>query len=467
MNVLAFDFASGGISAAVFDSQLSVVRSAEAHWDLEATEDGAASLPANIVTGQFKSVITQLKLTPADCIDAICIDTFMHNCVLLDSADQPLTPLFTWMDQRGSDGVEFLQARVGDDFHERTGCRFHPMFPVFKLASMRLAADPALTAARRIVSVKSLVMHELTGVWLEDHGIASSSGLFNIRDRRWDPDILKVIGLNSSQFPAVASRNTVVAAVTPAAAGSFGLTPGIPVVNGTGDGFAANVGSGCEGPEKISVTLGTSAVVRQTLSQPVLVSKAGTFCYMADENAYLLGCAGNNGGNVLDWGRTILGGLAETNGTPDPPIFIPLLYGERSPDWNPNLTGSWHGLTARHTKADLERSIVEGVIFNLAHFLEIVQGASAVPAAELIVSGNGFLHPLAAPILASLARIPVSAPEQPGLMSLRGVAICALRALGSVVPKLSVRRITPLGDVKILQRYGEYRRFRGTLARKS
>jgi sugar (pentulose or hexulose) kinase len=186
---------------------------------------------------------------------------------------------------------------------------------------------------------------------------------------------------------------------------------------------------------------------------------------MADENAYLLGCAGSNGGNVLDWGREIFGGVTGAEAAADVPIFIPLLHGERSPEWNPDLTGAWHGLTAEHTAADLSRSILEGVIFNLAHFVEIVQATSAMPPSDLILSGNGFLDPLAAPILAAIDGVSVWMPEQPGLMSLRGTAVCALRALTEPVPELRVRHIAPINDAKILSRYSVYRHFRGTLAR--
>jgi sugar (pentulose or hexulose) kinase len=185
---------------------------------------------------------------------------------------------------------------------------------------------------------------------------------------------------------------------------------------------------------------------------------------MADHGAYLLGCAGSNGGNVLDWGRSILGSLNGVEPSTDPPIFLPLLHGERSPEWNPNLTGSWHRLTARHTSADLSRSILEGVIFNLAHFVEIVQRTSGTDASSLILSGNGFLHPLAAPLLAAVAGVPVFMPENSGVLSLRGAAVCALRALGSTVPPLKPRQIPPLTDPKILERYAEYGRFRGNLA---
>ena len=211
------------------------------------------------------------------------------------------------------------------------------------------------------------------------------------------------------------------------------------------------------------MTLGTSAVARQTLSRPVLSEDAGTFCYRADQAQFLLGCAGSNGGNVLDWGRRILrADLGEASA--DPPIFIPVLHGERSPDWNARLTGSWHCLTARHTSADLLRSIVEGVVFNLAHFVEILRQTSGEAASDLVLSGNGFLHPDAAPILATVTSIATWMPQIPGLASLRGAGICALRALGAPVPPLELIRVSALGDTKIMNRYHEYRRLRAAVA---
>jgi gluconokinase len=465
MNILCFDISSGGISAAIVDSDLQPARFVETPWVLEADEFGAAVLSVTKIAEQFKSAILQLKLTAADRIDAICIDTFMHNCALLDAADRPLTPVFTWLDHRGADGIELLRSRMGDRFHQRTGCRFHPMFPVFKLASMRLDDNPAISAAKRIVSIKSILLHKLTGVWMEDYGIASSSGLFNERQRVWDTEILSLLDVSPACFPQVASRENIVGRLSNQAAAEFALPEGIAVVNGTGDGFAAHLGSGCEMADRISVTLGTSAVVRQALPRPVLAPTAGTFCYVADENVYLLGCAGSNGGNVLDWGRAVLRESRHAQAGPDVPIFIPLLHGERSPEWDPGLTGSWYGLTARHTAADLSRSILEGVIFNFGYFLDIVQQASGVRATSLVLSGNGFLDPIAAPILAAITGAFVGTPERPGLMTLRGTAICGLRALGAAIPPLMTRIIEPSDDAKMLRRYTEYRRFRGTLAR--
>jgi len=457
MNLLCFDISSGGISAVLFDSNLNSSQLIEVPWNPE------AALAVDTISQSFKHAIRSLNLQTAPAIDAICIGTFMHSCTLLDESDQPLTPVFTWLGDDDESGLQYIRSRIGDRFHERTGCRYHPMFPIFKLAAIRLNEPELFGRTKRVVSLKSLLVHWLTGSWMEDHGTASASGLFSVREGGWDSELMDLLGITQDHFPTIASRTEIVGRVTPSAAALFDLKAGVPIVAGSGDGFLANIGSGCEEPSKIAVTLGTSGVARQTLKQPVLEASAGTFCYMADKDAFLLGCAGSNGGNVLDWGRRIFGALKDIEVSENPPIFIPLLHGERSPDWNPHLTGSWHGLSSQHQAADLSRSILEGVIFNLAHFVEIVQKTSGKRATDLVLSGNGFLQPMSAPILAAVTGISTWMPARSGMASLRGAGICALRALAAPTPELQLNRILPPSDSKTVERYRRYRTLRAQL----
>jgi gluconokinase len=209
------------------------------------------------------------------------------------------------------------------------------------------------------------------------------------------------------------------------------MRQGTPVVNGSGDGLLANTGSGCDAPKRLAVTLGTSASSRQTLSQAVLDETAGTFCYKADAGTFVLGCASNNGGNVLNWAAAVLGGLDNLpDGNSAIPVFIPYLYAERSPDWNPGRTGSWHDLTFRHGLSHLRQSVIEGVVFNLANYVEILENTSGIHADQIVLSGNGFLNKTAAAVIASLAPSATLFMSDPGLASLRGAAVVALRGLG-------------------------------------
>ena len=46
-------------------------------------------------------------------------------------------------------------------------------------------------------------------------------------------------------------------------------------------------------------------------------------------------------------------------------LFHPYLAGERAPLWNPDVRGSFFGLTMSHKKEHMIRAALEGVIYNL------------------------------------------------------------------------------------------------------
>src|SRR5439155_233592 len=75
------------------------------------------------------------------------------------------------------------------------------------------------------------------------------------------------------------------------------------------------------------------------------------------------------------------------------PVFLPWLNGERSLEWNSELRPSWHGRNSDHTPAELQRSVMEGVVFNLAQYVEVIEKSSGVRANQVVLSGNGFLDP--------------------------------------------------------------------------
>src|SRR5262249_49674222 len=181
MNLLCFDISTGGITSALLNENLEPQRVADDNWILETDARNAATLSVDRVVEQFKRCIRVLNLSDQP-IDAICIGTFLHSCVLLDGDDAPLTPVFTWLDQRGETGLDIIRSPLDERFHEITGCRYHPMFPVFKIAAMRMTDSELFDRTKRIVSIKALLLNRLTGAWIEDYGVASASGLFDIHE---------------------------------------------------------------------------------------------------------------------------------------------------------------------------------------------------------------------------------------------------------------------------------------------
>jgi gluconokinase len=460
MEVLCFDIGTGGVVAARFNEHLQASAQSEVPWDLHRDAQGRATLSAD----HIESAILQLsKNLPGGAPPAaISIGCFMHSFLVLSSCCAPLTPVFTWLDTTSPEGIEAVRRRVGARFHERTGCHYHPMFPVFKLA-----ANPP-GRGNRVGSPKAWLAWELTGSFVEDFGMAAASGLLNAQAGKWDEGLLSMANLELPDVPRIVDPYAVVGSVQEAAGARFGIPKGTTVVSGSGDGFLANVGSACATPRRMAVTLGTSGVARQMVWDPALNSSAGTFCYRATRDMFLLGCASSNGGNVLDWARQSFGPLETVSPARELPIFLPWMNGERSLEWNPDLQPSWHGRTAEHTSSDLARAAAEGVLFNLAQYVEVIEQQSGTVAGDCVLSGNGFRDPLLPRLLASILQRELLHPSDAGLATLRGAALYAWRALGhDARPELEVmvdraEVVKPSADVGLLRRFERFKDLRAS-----
>lgn len=458
MEVLCFDIGSGGIAAARFDEQLEVSASQEVPWDLHRDAQGHATLSADDIEAAILSLAKDLQgeRPPA----AVSIACFMHSFLVLSSCCAPLSPVFTWLDTTAPEGIETVRRRLGGQFHERTGCHYHPMFPVFKLA----AHPPG--RGNRVGSPKAWLGWELTGTFAEDFGMAAASGLLRAREGKWDEELLSLAGVELPDVPSILEPHAVVGKVNEGAVSRFGIPQGTAVVSGSGDGFMANVGSACTTPRRMAVTLGTSGVARQMVSAPALNPDAGTFCYRASSDTFLLGCASSNGGNVLDWARREFGPIGAVPSDRELPIFLPWMNGERSLEWNPDLKPSWHGRIEAHTPPDLARAAAEGVLFNLAQYVEVIERESGVRAEEIVLSGNGFKAPRLPSLLASLLGRDLLQPADAGLASLRGAAVCAWRALGhEATPALerligSAQVVRSAPDDLLLRRFEKFKALR-------
>jgi xylulokinase len=197
--------------------------------------------------------------------------------------------------------------------------------------------------------------------------------------------------------------------VTAEVAAEIGVPEGTPVVGGGGDQAAGAVGNGIVKTGVISATLGTSGVVF-AFADSVQTDPQGrvhTFCHAVPGKWHVMGVMLSAGGS-LQWFRNNLAELernqAEKVGV-DPYeilceeaeeaepgseglLFLPYLTGERTPHANPNARGGWIGLTARHSRSHLIRSLLEGVTYGMRDSLEIIRGMG-IPITEIRASGGG------------------------------------------------------------------------------
>jgi xylulokinase len=82
-------------------------------------------------------------------------------------------------------------------------------------------------------------------------------------------------------------------------------------------------------------------------------------------------------------------------------IFLPYLFGERTPHRDPKARGAYFGISGIHSQKHLMRAVFEGVAFGLKDSLELIKDLGVQPA-QIRVTGGGAKSALWRQILADV-----------------------------------------------------------------
>ena len=341
---------------------------------------------------------------PASSIKAIGLSGQMHGSVFLDKDDKVIRPALLWNDQRTAEECEEIETRAGG-----------------RRALIRMVANPALTGftapkilwlrnheprnyarLNKVLLPKDDVRRRLTGEYATEVSDASGMLLLDVKKRQWSTKLLGKLDLDASLLGKVYESEDVTGCLTKKAAKTLGLTTDCVVVGGAGDCAANAVGTGVVRSGVLSTSIGTSGVMF-VHSNEVQVDPEGrlhTFCHAVRGKWHMMGvnlCAGGS----LQWfaenlcaeiGENVYEVLnreaARANPGSDGLYFLPYLAGERTPHADPDARGCFVGLTLAHQRAQIARSIMEGVTYSMRDSLEIIRSMN-VPVKQVRVSGGG------------------------------------------------------------------------------
>jgi gluconokinase len=369
----------------------------------------------------------------------------MHGVLCVDEGGEPLSHVITWLDRRAHAIADQWRADGnGSALYARTGAPMHPMLPITKLRWL-FDNDPRLFArARRFVSLKELVVFRWTGEWLVDHGIASATGMLDLRTRDWDPLALQLARIDAGRLSALALPSTALRAFRPAIARQLGIGGETAVVLASADGPLANIGVGANGRGDVALTLGTSGAVRILTTEPILDAHGRTFCYCADDTRYVAGGPTSAAGASLDWVFSLLLDevpkpkrfdravklAAEVAPGADGLVVLPFFGGERAPYWNSALRGAFDGLDLAHDRRTILRAAFESVVFGVYSVYDVVRELSG-DADRLLLSGGLTKAPLIRHLLADVFGLPAVQPREQEASAF-GAALLAAQAVGVV-----------------------------------
>ncbi|WP_100334011.1 gluconokinase [Bacillus alkalisoli] len=457
--IVSIDIGTTSAKAVIFSEQGDVLSEFESFYSIyHPKQNWAEQNPEEIERAAriaISTAILQKGIKPEEVI-ALSFSTAMHSLICMEK-DQAISPMIIWADGRSYSQAEIMKSSYGKEIYRNTGTPIHPMSPFLKLIWMKENRYEPYLRASMFVSIKEYILYKWTGEWVVDYSIASASGLMNLHTLDWDEQTLEIAGVQNSQLSKIVPCTESIGPLKREVANDLFLSEYVPVIIGSSDGVLANIGVGAIKNGETALTIGTSGAIRRFSSDNNVDIDQRTFTYRFSKEACIIGGASNNGAVLLQWLATQFSNLTKKESISisdlekiaftSPPganglFFMPYLSGERAPKWNAKAKGGWIGLTLAHSSADMVRSVMESVIYNMYEIHDSLEG-QAGETNKLLVSGGFARSELWLQMTADIFQKQVHVPST-HQSSAWGAAWLALYSLGKVNSIEEIKNYIPI-----------------------
>ena len=377
--------------------------------------------PRDILDSQIRSLKLTVELCGIDPKDiaAVGITNQRETTLLWDRrTGEPVCNAIVWQCRRTAPIVERLKKDgLGSVITNRTGLIPDAYFSGTKLEWMLENIPGTRERAEKgelcFGTVDSYLTFMLTGKkqHVTDMTNASRTMLFNIFEKKWDEELLRMMDIPENLLPQVVDSSCVVGMLDKSILGRE-----IPVAALAGDQHAALFGQGCFTPGLCKNTYGTGCFVLMNTGKTPVRSPSGLLTTVAwsldGKTTYALEGSVFVAGAVVQWLRDEMGlihSAAETGpiaaSVPDNAgvYFVPAFTGLGAPHWDMYSRGTIVGLTRGSGRAHIVRAALEAIAYQSADVVQAMQNDSGISMPVMRVDGgasaNNFLMQFQSDIL--------------------------------------------------------------------
>jgi len=406
--MMALDQGTTSSRAIVFDHTGQIVHIAQKEFTQRFPKPGWVEHDANEIWMSVQSVITALfsetSIEPSQ-IAGIGITNQRETTVVWEkSTGRPIYHAIVWQSRQTAALCErWKEEGRTDFFRQKTGLVIDAYFSASKLVWLLDHVEGARTKAERgellFGTIDSWLVWKLTGgkAHVTDYTNASRTMMYNIHDRRWDPDILDYLNVPHSMLPDVRDCSEVYGY----AEGDLFYGQRIPIAGMAGDQQAALFGQACYEPGMVKNTYGTGCFILMNTGEQAAHSSHGLLTTIAwgigGKVEYALEGSIFVAGSAVQWLRDGLrmfkssadseryaARVASTDGV----YVVPAFVGLGTPYWNSDVRGAVFGLTRGTSKEHFVRAVLESLAYQTRDVLEAMEEDAGISCPLLRVDGG-------------------------------------------------------------------------------
>ncbi|MFD3103568.1 glycerol kinase GlpK [Streptococcus agalactiae] len=412
--IMAIDQGTTSSRAIIFNKKGEKIASSQKEFPQIFPQAGWVEHNANQIWNSVQSVIAgafiESSIKPGQ-IEAIGITNQRETTVVWDKkTGLPIYNAIVWQSRQTAPIADQLKQEGHTNMiHEKTGLVIDAYFSATKvrwiLDHVPGAQERAEKGELLFGTIDTWLVWKLTDglVHVTDYSNAARTMLYNIKELKWDDEILELLNIPKAMLPEVKSNSEVYGKTTP-----FHFYGGeVPISGMAGDQQAALFGQLAFEPGMVKNTYGTGSFIimntgeEMQLSQNNLLTTIGygingKVHYALEGSIFIAGSA-------IQWLRDGLRmietsseseGLAQSSTSDDEVYVVPAFTGLGAPYWDSNARGSVFGLTRGTSKEDFVKATLQSIAYQVRDVIDTMQFDSGIDIQQLRVDGGAAMNNL-------------------------------------------------------------------------
>ncbi|HGK7213453.1 TPA: glycerol kinase GlpK [Streptococcus agalactiae] len=412
--IMAIDQGTTSSRAIIFNKKGEKIASSQKEFPQIFPQAGWVEHNANQIWNSVQSVIAgafiESSIKPGQ-IEAIGITNQRETTVVWDKkTGLPIYNAIVWQSRQTAPIADQLKQEGHTNMiHEKTGLVIDAYFSATKvrwiLDHVPGAQERAEKGELLFGTIDTWLVWKLTDglVHVTDYSNAARTMLYNIKELKWDDEILELLNIPKAMLPEVKSNSEIYGKTTP-----FHFYGGeVPISGMAGDQQAALFGQLAFEPGMVKNTYGTGSFIimntgeEMQLSQNNLLTTIGygingKVHYALEGSIFIAGSA-------IQWLRDGLRmietsseseGLAQSSTSDDEVYVVPAFTGLGAPYWDSNARGSVFGLTRGTSKEDFVKATLQSIAYQVRDVIDTMQVDSGIDIQQLRVDGGAAMNNL-------------------------------------------------------------------------
>lgn len=337
-------------------------------------------------------------------IISVAVASVGESVVLLDKNNKVLYPAIVWYDQRTENQIKQIEEKISrENLFKITGLYPNYIYSLLKILWIKKQFPSIYKRIKKVLSISDYINYKLTGEIASDFSQASRTMLFNVKERKWSQEIISLFKIEKNILPPVYPSGTDIGKIIPGAQRESGLSNNTRVILAGHDHIVGAFGAGVKDEDEILDSIGTAESIFRPLNKIKDIEKIYSHnfsvgCNILPDKYYIIGGIYSSGGAVEWLLREIVKEkkytsiIAEARRSPlgaKGLFFLPHLLGSGPPNRDIFSRACFLGITGKHKREDLLRSLFEGLSYESRVMIEGMNNIFKKKAKRIVVIGGG------------------------------------------------------------------------------